>query len=211
MTAPTIDKTVPSPQMRVLSLEGTGYNKDCRGDLCQVSQRGPGTQVAELLWTGTLPDQGDLTCSQLPEEVVEVLRLLPASTTPMDCASHRGLGLGLSCRHSMATDRGPSPGADVLGTLGSGRVASAVAGAIGALKGPWHGGAPSEVVDQLHQIESIDQAEAWVRGILERGERLMGFGHRGYRAYDPRAAALRQVAEGLSAVADWLEKRPAVT
>jgi citrate synthase len=89
-------------------------------------------------------------------------------------------------------------------------IASAVAGAIGALKGPWHGGAPSEVVDQLHQIGSVDQAEAWIRGTLERGERLMGFGHRVYRAYDPRAAALRQVAEGLAGVADWLDKAVAV-
>jgi len=89
-------------------------------------------------------------------------------------------------------------------------IASAVAGAIGALKGPWHGGAPSEVVDQLHEIDSIDRAEPWIRATLARGERLMGFGHRVYRAYDPRAAALRTVAEGLSDVADWLEKAVAV-
>jgi citrate synthase len=89
-------------------------------------------------------------------------------------------------------------------------IASAVAGAIGALKGPWHGGAPSEVVDQLQQIPSIDDAEAWIRATLERGERLMGFGHRVYRAYDPRAAALRTVAEGLASVADWLAKAVAI-
>jgi citrate synthase len=89
-------------------------------------------------------------------------------------------------------------------------IASAVVGAIGALKGPWHGGAPSEVVDQLHEMGTIDQAEAWIRSTLERGERLMGFGHRVYRAYDPRAAALRHVAEGLSGVAGWLEKAVAV-
>jgi citrate synthase len=89
-------------------------------------------------------------------------------------------------------------------------IASAVAGAIGALKGPWHGGAPSEVVDQLHQIGSVDQAEDWIRATLDRGERLMGFGHRVYRAYDPRAAALRGVAEGLAGVTDWLDKAVAV-
>jgi citrate synthase len=89
-------------------------------------------------------------------------------------------------------------------------LASAVVGAIGALKGPWHGGAPSEVVDQLHEMGSIDQAEAWIRATLARGERLMGFGHRVYRAYDPRAAALRRVAEGLAGVADWLDKAVAV-
>ncbi len=89
-------------------------------------------------------------------------------------------------------------------------MASALVGAIGALKGPWHGGAPSEVVDQLHQMGTVDQAEGWIRRTLESGERLMGFGHRVYRAYDPRATALRGVAEGLAEVADWLEKAVAV-
>ena len=89
-------------------------------------------------------------------------------------------------------------------------IASAVAGARGALTGPWHGGAPSEVVDQLHEMGSVDQAEAWIRDTLARGERLMGFGHRVYRAYDPRAAALRSVAEGLAGVADWLAKAVAI-
>ena len=84
-------------------------------------------------------------------------------------------------------------------------LASAVCGAIGALKGPLHGGAPSEVVNQLHQMGSTAEAETWIRAALDRGERLMGFGHRVYRAYDPRAAALRRVAEGLADVADWLK------
>ena len=89
-------------------------------------------------------------------------------------------------------------------------IASAVAGAIGALKGPWHGGAPTEVVNQLHEMGSVDQAEVWIRAALARGERLMGFGHRVYRAYDPRAAALRSVAGGMAGVADWLDKAVAV-
>ncbi len=84
-------------------------------------------------------------------------------------------------------------------------LASAVVGAIGALKGPLHGGAPSEVVNQLHEMGSVEGAEAWMRAALRRGERLMGFGHRVYRAYDPRAAALRTVAERLTDVAGWLE------
>jgi citrate synthase len=66
-------------------------------------------------------------------------------------------------------------------------LASAVAGAIGALKGPLHGGAPSEVVEQIHQVGSPERAEQWVNETLDKGERLMGFGHRVYRAYDPRA------------------------
>lgn len=82
---------------------------------------------------------------------------------------------------------------------------SAVTGAIGTMKGPLHGGAPSEVVDQLAHVGSADHAEAWVRQALARGERLMGFGHRVYRAYDPRAAALRTVAEGMPHKPDWLQ------
>jgi citrate synthase len=84
-------------------------------------------------------------------------------------------------------------------------IASAITGAIGTMKGPLHGGAPSEVVDQLSQVGSPEHAEAWVREALDRGERLMGFGHRVYRAYDPRAKALRTVAEGMENRPDWLE------
>ncbi len=83
-------------------------------------------------------------------------------------------------------------------------IASAVAGAIGTMKGPLHGGAPSEVVDQLAKVGSPEHAEAWLRDAIDRGERLMGFGHRVYRAYDPRAAALRKVAEGMEHKPEWL-------
>jgi len=89
-------------------------------------------------------------------------------------------------------------------------IASAVCGAIGAMKGPLHGGAPSEVVEQIHQVGTPDHAEAWVRDAIDRKERLMGFGHRVYRAYDPRAAALREVAEGMEYKPDWLELAIAV-
>ncbi|HEV8545776.1 MAG TPA: citrate/2-methylcitrate synthase [Candidatus Limnocylindrales bacterium] len=84
-------------------------------------------------------------------------------------------------------------------------IASAVSGAIGTMKGPLHGGAPSEVVDQLAKMGSIEHAEKWLRDALDRHERLMGFGHRVYRAYDPRAAALRKVAEGMEHKPDWLQ------
>jgi citrate synthase len=84
-------------------------------------------------------------------------------------------------------------------------LASAVCAAIGTMKGPLHGGAPSEVVDQLAQMGSVDKAEQWLKDALDRHERLMGFGHRVYRAYDPRAAALRKVAEGMEHKPDWLQ------
>jgi len=85
-------------------------------------------------------------------------------------------------------------------------IASAVSAAIGTMKGPLHGGAPSEVVDQLAQIQDAEHAEQWVLDTLARGDRLMGFGHRVYRAYDPRAAALRKVAEDMPTRPDWLQK-----
>jgi citrate synthase len=89
-------------------------------------------------------------------------------------------------------------------------IASAVVGAIGALKGPLHGGAPTEVRNQLLEIGSLEHAEKWLDDALDRGVRLMGFGHRVYRAYDPRAAALREVAEGMSSMAEWLQLAVAV-
>jgi citrate synthase len=83
-------------------------------------------------------------------------------------------------------------------------LASAVCGAIGAMKGPLHGGAPAEVVNQLLEIGSIDRAEAWVRKTITEGDLIMGFGHRVYRAYDPRATALREVAESMENRPEWL-------
>ena len=74
---------------------------------------------------------------------------------------------------------------------------SAVVGAIGALSGPLHGGAPSRARDMLDAIGTPDKAEAWIRSSIERGERIMGFGHRIYKTDDPRSLMLRGVAERL--------------
>jgi citrate synthase len=75
---------------------------------------------------------------------------------------------------------------------------SAVTGAIGALKGPLHGGAPGPVLDMLREIGTADRAEAWVRNQLGAGRRIMGFGHRVYKVRDPRAEVLGKVAEEMS-------------
>src|SRR5213592_3990709 len=75
---------------------------------------------------------------------------------------------------------------------------SAVTGAIGALKGPLHGGAPGPVLDMLVDIGSRDHAESWLRKELAEGRRIMGFGHRVYKVRDPRAEVLGQVAEQLA-------------
>lgn len=72
---------------------------------------------------------------------------------------------------------------------------SAVTGAIGALKGPLHGGAPGPALDMVFEIGSADQAEFFIRAKLARAERLMGFGHRVYKVRDPRADVLAEAAE----------------
>ena len=72
---------------------------------------------------------------------------------------------------------------------------SAVAGALGALSGPLHGGAPSLALQMLEEIGSIENADSWLRDAVLSGRRLMGFGHRVYKTDDPRAMMLRGVAE----------------
>ena len=74
---------------------------------------------------------------------------------------------------------------------------SAVTGAVGALKGPLHGGAPGPALDVVFEIGESSRAEAYLREKLGRGERLMGFGHRIYRTRDPRADVLAAAAERL--------------
>jgi len=87
--------------------------------------------------------------------------------------------------------------------------AAALSSAVGALSGPLHGGAPSRVLQMLDEVAERGDADAWVKDALDRGDRLMGFGHRVYRAEDPRARVLRRTAKELGAeryeVAESLE------
>ena len=89
-------------------------------------------------------------------------------------------------------------------------VAAALSGAVGALSGPLHGGAPTRVLTMLDEVEEMGDADAWVKSALDRGDRLMGFGHRVYRAEDPRARVLRRTARELGSkrfeVAEALEQ-----
>lgn len=72
---------------------------------------------------------------------------------------------------------------------------NSVTGALGALKGPLHGGAPGPVLDMLMDIKTADRAEPWIRNEIAQGRRIMGFGHRVYKVRDPRAEVLSRVAE----------------
>jgi citrate synthase len=78
-------------------------------------------------------------------------------------------------------------------------VAAAFSGAVGAMSGPLHGGAPARVLHMIEEVERAGDATRYVRSELDRGERLMGFGHRVYRAEDPRARVLRRTAKELGA------------
>jgi citrate synthase len=73
-------------------------------------------------------------------------------------------------------------------------LASAICGAVAALSGPLHGGAPSRALDMLEQIGDPAAAGPWIRQAIGRGERIMGFGHRVYKTDDPRAVFLRRLA-----------------
>ncbi len=92
---------------------------------------------------------------------------------------------------------------------------SAITGAIGALKGPLHGGANERVVDELKAVGRKENAERWVRDMFARKEKIMGFGHRVYKDGDPRAAYLKTLCvelaaqtgnEDLEAIADVIER-----
>ena len=101
------------------------------------------------------------------------------------CAAEHGMNASTFTARVIA-----STGADV---------AAALSGAVGALSGPLHGGAPSRVLQMLDEVEETGDAERWVKDALDRGDRLMGFGHRVYRAEDPRARVLRRTAREIGA------------
>jgi citrate synthase len=88
--------------------------------------------------------------------------------------------------------------------------AAALSAAVGALSGPLHGGAPSRVLHMLDDVERSGDPEGYVKQLLDRGERLMGFGHRVYRAEDPRARVLRRTSREIGSprfeVAEALER-----
>ena len=88
--------------------------------------------------------------------------------------------------------------------------AASLSAAVGALSGPLHGGAPARVLPMLDAVAELGDADAWVKAALDRHERIMGFGHRIYRAEDPRSRLLRAKAKELGSprfeVAEALER-----
>jgi citrate synthase len=100
-----------------------------------------------------------------------------------------------------AAEHGVNPStfvARVIASTGA-DVAACLSGAVGAMSGPLHGGAPARALHMIEAVERAGDARGYVRAVLDRGDRLMGFGHRVYRAEDPRARVLRQTCRGLEA------------
>lgn len=125
----------------------------------------------------------------------DFLRMLRGTTAPASHARALDTYLVTVADHGMNAS---TFAARVIASTRAGLL-SAVVGGLCALKGPLHGGAPGPVLDMLDAIGTPDRIEPWLGAALDRGERLMGFGHRIYRVRDPRADVLKPVAAGLAA------------
>jgi citrate synthase len=245
-------------------------------DIHELAGKASFEEVAHLLWIGHLPTGAELATFQqkleanreMPAAVIDVLRLIPPDTAPMD-ALRTGLSalgavdhtrfdetpeldeaIAIAARfpgilaaffrlrsgeepvtpktgHNTAqsylhqlfgnepeerhwkpletylvllADHGMNASTFAARVIASTQsdLISSLTGAVGALKGPLHGGAPSKVLDMLNAIGSADNVDNWLTNALDKGERLMGFGHRVYKAEDPRAEILRDMAETAS-------------
>jgi citrate synthase len=129
------------------------------------------------------------------DHAADMLRMLTGTTARVSAAAGLNTYLVTVSDHGLNASTFASR---VVASTRAGLTSSALA-ALSALKGPLHGGAPGPVLDMLDAIGSPDRAEAWLEGALDRGDRLMGFGHRVYRVRDPRADALKAALKDLAA------------
>jgi citrate synthase len=181
------------------------------------AERGAPPMDALRMAAGTLPAENDTAAARqlvgsFPTIVAAYARLLrgaePLAPLPSlgvaanylymltGSEPHAELVRGLNVYLTTVADHGLNAStfaARVITSTGSDFV-SAVTGAVGALKGPLHGGAPGPALDMVFEIASAERAEAVLREKIARGERLMGFGHRVYKVRDPRADVLAAAA-----------------
>ncbi|HEX6838183.1 MAG TPA: citrate synthase [Polyangia bacterium] len=143
-------------------------------------------------WSRRQAGQPPIAPEAVTEHATDYLRMVRGSAPP-DAARALGAYLVTVIDHGMNASTFT---ARVVTSTGSDLV-SAIVAAIGALKGPRHGGAPGPVLDMLDAIAEPSNAEAWLEGELAAGRRLMGMGHRIYRVRDPRAAVLERALERL--------------
>ena len=147
-----------------------------------------GVAVATAQWFRREPVAPDASAGH----AADLLRLVTGSRDPV-------LARGLERYLVTVSDHGMNAStftARVVTSTGSDQV-SAVVAAIGALKGPLHGGAPGPVLDMLDAIGNPERAQAWIEGELAAGRRIMGMGHRIYQTRDPRAAVLEMATRAL--------------
>ena len=168
------------------------------------SLRSPEQDAAESRknqnWDPNAPLYGKNPAKPLPpapkaDHAADMLRMLTGTTARVSAAAGLNTYLVTVSDHGLNASTFASR---VVASTRAGLTSSALA-ALSALKGPLHGGAPGPVLDMLDAIGSPDRAEAWLEGALDRGDRLMGFGHRVYRVRDPRADALKAALKDLAA------------
>src|SRR4051794_17223769 len=177
---------------------------ECRNDLarCSVTAMSFVAQSARGIGLPMVPQQRIDQCKTIVERFMVRWRGEPdpAHVQAVDAyftsAAEHGMNASTFTARTVA-----GTGADV---------AACISSAIGALSGPLHGGAPARVLQMLDEVEAEGDARKWVKRALDRHDRLMGFGHRVYRAEDPRARVLRRTAKDLGSrryeVAKALEK-----
>jgi len=124
----------------------------------------------------------------------DVLRMLEGRAAPPAKAAGLDAYLVTVCDHGLNAS---TFAARVTASTRAGLTSAVLAG-ISALKGPLHGGAPGPVIEMLDAIGEPARARAWLEAALDRGDRLMGFGHRVYRVRDPRADALKRAVRAMS-------------
>lgn len=140
------------------------------------------------------------------DHAADVLRMVRGTTATLEEAAALDTYLVTVCDHGLnASTFAARVTASTLAGL-----TSAVLTGLSTLKGPLHGGAPGPVIEMLDAIGDASNARRWIESALDRGDRLMGFGHRIYRVRDPRADALKRALKGLSPDAGRLALAEAV-
>jgi citrate synthase len=147
------------------------------------------TAAVVRLAAGSEPAPPDPNASH----AADALRMLTAEAPDTAQAAALDAYLTTVCDHGLNAS---TFAARVVASTRAG-LTSAVLGGISALKGPLHGGAPGPVIQMLDEIGEPAKARAWIEAALDRGDRLMGFGHRIYRVRDPRADALKSAIRAL--------------
>ncbi|MEM1346933.1 MAG: citrate/2-methylcitrate synthase, partial [Myxococcota bacterium] len=147
--------------------------------------------VALAVWSRARHGDRSIAPDASASHAADVLRMLTGEAPSEGAARMVDAYLTTVSEHGMNASTFT---ARVIASTGSDLV-SAITGAIGALKGPLHGGAPGPVLDMLDAIGAPELAEPWIRAELSQGRRIMGMGHRVYRVRDPRAAIFEQALE----------------